>query len=305
MKQLPSSFDIMANNHSRAWNNYQYYIRQDNKKYLQRLEYTFNKRLLNIKKCQYRIFYLNDDKFKIVKDKIYRREKGFEKELLYSDSIIQKKLKFDKTMVSEMTKDNLRQSLSRTKRIIREYGYCNDWDYFVTLTFDRTKNDSSDYKKLSKSVRIWLANYKARKNIDLKYILIPELHKDKKHYHFHGLIKNINNVVKFRNDKKGHMRYNWKDWDLKFGYTSLGSIRHKDKTVSYILKYITKDMIQYFNSQRYYVSKGLQKSILIQESENELKLGTLKLFENEYCTSGYIDLKQMEYIRELNKLMEV
>ena len=29
----------------------------------------------------------------------------------------------------------------------------------------------------------------------MKYIIVPELHKDKEHYHFHGLLANVDNLT--------------------------------------------------------------------------------------------------------------
>lgn len=296
---LPKSFEIMPNNHSRAFNTYMSYLRKENYIKIDYIQKSFNYRENRTYKKTARISLLNDNKYKIVIDKTKTKVYGFEKE---KDN--KYKLEFDKVEDYEKgphhKQELLRQSMSRTKKMIREYGYSNKWQYFVTLTFDRKRYDSSDYEVLNKKVRKWLMNYKNRKCKNLKYMIIPELHKDQKHYHFHGVFSNINNVVDFRLSKKGTMRYNWIDWDKKFGFTSLEKIRDNDRTISYITKYITKEMTSKFGKQRYYKSNNLEKSILISEVETIKIPKDIELFENDFCYSGYITAEEFHKINEYN-----
>ena len=69
-------------------------------------------------------------------------------------------------------------SKSRTINQIYEIARANIWDYFLTLTFDRRKFDSSDYDLLCDKVSNWLHNLKKRYAPDLKYLIVPELHSD-------------------------------------------------------------------------------------------------------------------------------
>ena len=171
---------------------------------MERLNYSksqiFNHDYLKIKKY-------NDSTFKAIQFKYPVRKPGFEEEKLFEVD-----LHLEETENDTTSEEYFRQSISRTKRTIHDYALCNDFDYFVTLTFDRNKINASDLKLIKKQVGQWLNNYKKRKNINLKYLLIPELHKDKEHFHLHGLISGIEDIKEFRLSIKGVMRYNWTAW---------------------------------------------------------------------------------------------
>lgn len=214
----------------------------------------------------------NEEYYKVTQFKNKVRKSGFEEENNSSS--------YYNSSEPVEPEEILRQSLSRTKRKIFEYALCNDFEYFCTLTFDRNKIDSSDIDNLKKKVGQWLNNNIKRKNHNLKYILIPELHSDKKHFHLHGLISGITDIKEFR--KRGDvMRYNWIGWHNKFGFTSLEKIKDRNAVSNYITKYITKDLINTFNRQRYLVSKGLNRPRKIFEIDNY----TIPInadYENEY-----------------------
>jgi hypothetical protein len=225
-----------------------------------------------VKIIQYR-----EDRYKAIQFKFRVKQAGFESD----KKPLKVNLEQDDNKECPLTEEYLRQSISRTKKTIFEYALCNDFDYFVTLTFDRKKHNSSDLKLLKKSVGQWLSNYKKRTNPKLKYLIIPEFHKDKTHFHFHGLISGIDDITEFRLSKEGTMRYNWTSWANKYGFTSIEKIRDRDKISKYITKYITKDMIQVFNKHRYLCSKGLNKPKTVFEIEHYTEDMPFD-FENDY-----------------------
>lgn len=218
----------------------------------------------------------NDSNYKVIQFKYRVRKPGFEEEKLYDFELPLEKIENDST-----SEEYMRQSISRTKKTIHDYALCNEFNYFVTLTFDRKKYNAKDLKELKKKVGQWLNNYMKRKNPNLKYLIIPELHKDKEHFHFHGLISGIKDIKEFKLSKKGVMRYNWTGWQKKFGFTSLEKVRDTTAVSRYITKYITKDLINEFNKQRFLVSKGLKKPETIFELNNYI-IPILFDFENEY-----------------------
>jgi len=225
-----------------------------------------------------KILQYNDNYFKVIQFKHPVRKSGYEEDKIIDFEFEEVEKTNDENNNSE---DILRISLSRTKRVIHDYALCNEFDYFITLTFDRKKYDSSDIKLIKKQVGQWLNNYKKRENPNLKYLLIPELHSDHKHFHFHGLISGIDDITEFRESKKGVMRYNWASWQNKFGFSSLESVRDTESVSKYITKYITKDLITEFNKQRYLVSKGLKKPVTFFELDNYTEIISCD-FENEY-----------------------
>jgi hypothetical protein len=162
-------------------------------------------------------------------------------------------------------------SICRAKNTIIELAYCNDWDFFFTATFDKTKvaNRADRKETLSKLIK-WLQN-KSRTQ-DIKYMLIPELHKDGESFHAHGLLKfgKPPNIERFSEIKDRpipeNLRrsdyWNWRDYERKFGFCSLGQIESKKAVAFYMSKYITKGLqnaITDFGAHIYYASKGLSR----------------------------------------------
>lgn len=159
---------------------------------------------------------------------------------------------------SDKQKDHaLQSSMNRTIQKIYEISRANTWDYFLTLTFDRKKLDSSDYNLLCDKVSKWLNNLRSRYASDLKYLIVPELHKDGKHYHFHGLLANIGNITLKDSGlkKNGHTIYNLSNW--KYGFSTVSKVMESNKVSSYITKYITKELCAVSkNKRRYWSSKN-------------------------------------------------
>ena len=151
----------------------------------------------------------------------------------------------------------IQSSMNRTVQKIYEISRANIWDYFLTLTFDRNKLDSSNYNLLCDKVSKWLNNLHSRYAPDLKYLIVPELHKDGKHYHFHGLLANIGNItLKDSGIKKnGHTIYNLSNW--KYGFSTVTKVIDSNKVSAYITKYITKELCAVSkNKRRYWTSKN-------------------------------------------------
>ena len=67
--------------------------------------------------------------------------------------------------------DNMKRAIDKAFEI----GLCNEFQYFITLTLDKTKIDRYDPEKIYKKLRVWLSNMVQRHQMD--YILFPEYHK--------------------------------------------------------------------------------------------------------------------------------
>ena len=143
----------------------------------------------------------------------------------------------------EAEKHAMTVSASRAKNNVYRIARSNKWDWFITLTFDRTKTDASDYDLVLYRLKIFLNNLQKRKCPDMKYIIVPELHKDKEHYHFHGLLANVDNLT-FKawkvDRKKKQIIYNITDWS--YGFTTATKVLDTGRVSSYITKYITKSV---------------------------------------------------------------
>lgn len=172
----------------------------------------------------------------------------------------------ERKMTEKGTANNekLDNSISRTRAKIFELAMCNPWAYFMTLTLNKTKHDRFDLKAYNKALSQWIRNYNKKHGTSIKYLLIPEKHKDGS-WHMHGFITGI---------PEDHLKINehgyldWLAYREKFGYCSIDKIRSHEATSKYVMKYITKDLentVKDQNAHMYYASKGLKKAETIKK----------------------------------------
>lgn len=196
----------------------------------------------------------------------------YKRPIVTDDKIIstKKNLFPEKELISkERTDEQIRHSaessVNRTVNQIYSIARSNRWDYFITLTIDPRRLDSTDYKLILDKLSIWTNNLRKRYAPDLVYIFVPELHKDKTKWHFHGLFRNIGKiplefsgkvcvgkyVYDFFRKPFATKIYNLPLW--KYGYSTATIIHDSDKSASYITKYITKDLSHILKNQNRYV----------------------------------------------------
>jgi hypothetical protein len=234
-----------------------------------------------------KIYKFNENYYRIVINKIYLRKKTIEEQL--SDGT------FNSFSDSEERKmRSLLNSVQRSKAIIREYAHCNDFNYFVTFTFDDEKIDRYDYNLIKQKLTRFFNNYKNKKQQNFKYLIVPEFHKDGA-IHFHGLL--YIDEEELTENENGYLT--WLRYQKRFGYISLSKIVDKDKTANYITKYVTKDIAlaeKYKN--RYFCSSGLKKKELL------IELPTLPdTFEKiDFFESEVAFIKDVDY-NELHKIL--
>lgn len=151
-------------------------------------------------------------------------------------------------------------SRNRTIQKVYEVTRSNMWEWFITLTFNPEKVNSFDYADVSKVLSQWLKHLKVRYAPDLKYIIVPELHKSGR-YHFHGLIADTGNMIFEDSGHKtfgGETIYNLGNY--KLGFTTATKINDVSRASSYITKYITKDLCAITaNKKRYWCSRNLNE----------------------------------------------
>ena len=160
--------------------------------------------------------------------------------------------------------------MKRTKKKVYDYAKCNDWDWFVTFTFSQKRVDRYSYDECVNKLKNWLINVR-RSSPALSYLVVPEQHKDGA-WHFHGLFSGLNEkqiiwtgryVIK-RIRMSGRSKYvRTSDKIYKFGSYKLGwmtatRVREKERVMSYITKYITKDLCNAsYGRKRYWCSRNL------------------------------------------------
>lgn len=152
-------------------------------------------------------------------------------------------------------------SRNRTIQKIYSIARAEEWEYFLTFTFDPKKVNRQDYDDVSKKLKDCM--YFMKKNFapDLKYLLVPELHDDGVSFHFHGVMSNIGHLTLTPSghlSKTGQEIFNLKQYYL--GFSNITKVKDTRRVSSYITKYITKGLCAVTNGKkRYWASRNLNK----------------------------------------------
>ena len=169
-------------------------------------------------------------------------------------------------------------SMSRTIQTVYDICLANEWDWFITVTFNPERVDSFDYRAVQKRLTNWLANQRKRRCPDLKYIFVPELHESGR-IHFHGLMSNCGGIRftpafhPYKKDKNGDPAEYWENgrrvhnmdtWAN--GWSTATIVGDSKKASSYICKYLSKDIksddnivLRSKGRRRYMPSKNLER----------------------------------------------
>lgn len=186
-------------------------------------------------------------------------------------------------------------ALSRAKNTVREIALCNDWEYFVTLTFD-SRWDRYDLAARVKELMQWLQNENKKGN-KIKYLLVPEFHEDGA-VHFHGLMSGIRIAPKPEywpesvNLKKDGTYYDyWPEFSFRYGFSSVDPVQNDVAVGFYVSKYITKSLAEkaeFKGVHTYYRSQGLFRAAVVgylfQRSE---VLDSVCKFSNSFYSFGF------------------
>lgn len=132
---------------------------------------------------------------------------------------------------------DIARSMRRARSRVRRLALSNDFRWFVTLTLSPEKVDRYDAVQVVRKLSTWCSNQVKRHG--LRYILVPERHKDGA-LHFHGFFNDaLEAVASGHHDKQGHMIYNLPGWTL--GFTAAIEV-YGDYAgaVAYVCKYIGK-----------------------------------------------------------------
>lgn len=213
-----------------------------------------------------------------------------------------------KNKIENINDDNIDYStISRSKRKIREYILCNEWNYFVTLTVNGRKHNRYDVNEITKHLRKCLHRLRKKSyfyDCKFNFLFVIEKHKDGA-YHLHGVI-NIPENFLYEN-KNGHL--SCKQFD-DLGFQSFEEIeKDKEGTAHYITKYISKECIRFPGKSLYICSRGLK----LAESETFYNFSDLSIlldndffkFMNEYCMLRDFKLNELskEELQELYFLL--
>lgn len=217
-----------------------------------------------------------------------------------------------------LREENLKGNIYKVRTRIYDLIFNNDFDYFVTLTFDpkiEKENGLSKYEQNSlryDEMKKWLDRLRKQAkyyNQEFRYFFVPELHtgdgENSGTIHWHGLIGGYCPEL-VDSGKKYHnlIVYNLVTW--QYGYSNVQRIRSKKRTANYVRKYITKDLMNSpvrKNKKKYWASKNLKKpelEIVEERIDWEKKLNR----EPDWCSDdNRVEIFEMSR-EEYNKIAE-
>lgn len=194
----------------------------------------------------------------------------------------------------------LDNALCRARTVVREYALCNNWEWFGTLTFSRANvADRYDLARLCQVLMQWLQNMRKRYYPKLKYLLVPEQHKDGA-WHFHGFFSGVpmSELPPFAPRdllEEGYLE--WTDFRLRFGWCSFGVVKSAVASAFYVTKYITKSLANAAcmkGVHTHYQSRGLLRSLSVGSLFGEsLRLDRCCKCHNSFCSTGFFRLKDV------------
>lgn len=175
-------------------------------------------------------------------------------------------------------------NIVKTRSKIYDLARANEWNYFITLTFNKRNVDRYDYGECIKKISNFMDNFKRRNKINcpnFRYLLVHEKHEDGA-YHWHGLIYlEDESLLKKALHPIGHKRggkpiiknglqvYNWSKY--KFGWSTVTRIKNESACCKYILKYISKrtDIDYVKGRRRFMYSSNCLKPTIIEHTSSD------------------------------------
>lgn len=194
----------------------------------------------------------------------------------------------------------MKQAINRARGKVFEYAYCNTWDYFITLTIDPSKHLRDQLDSYHKALTYFIKGLNKHRTEKIKFLLVPELHSDKKSWHLHGLIAGLTAHDLTIN---ANCYLDWAEYTNRFGYCSLSPIRNSEAVSKYILKYIGKGFNdQAVGSHLYFCSRGLKTKELMATGFLD-KIPEKWDYENEFCKVLMIENADLTYIDKPNDFL--
>jgi len=204
--------------------------------------------------------------------------------------------KKEKPQETEKPVGKFDSALSRAKNIVREISLCNDWEFFVTLTFDRQRWDRYSLSDRVNELMQWIQNQN-KKGARIRYLIVPEFHQDGA-VHFHGLISGIRPAPrpsgwpKSVNRKEDGTYYDiWPEFSDRYGYSSVELVQDPVAVGFYVSKYITKSLANSADLKgvhTYYRSRGLFRAVDIGSVYHDSQLlDKFCKYENSFYKFGF------------------
>lgn len=184
------------------------------------------------------------------------------------------------------------RSVRRTCQTIKDIILCNEFELFCTFTFDPKKLDRYNLDSCFRAMSAFLHNARYSHSPDLKWLVVPEHHKDGA-FHFHALLSGYNgHLSATRCHQNGRQIFNMSGW--RRGFSTAVYIDNKNAVANYVRKYITKDTITEFGRKRYFASRNLVRPVKTINSDKFIK--SLPLFREKVYSGNDYDIWNLEKI---------
>lgn len=231
------------------------------------------------------------------KDPLFSYNEKPLKEILDEEEERRKRRSENKTLRPE--NERFANSLSRSKSRVFELAMCNEFTHFCTFTQDEKKRDRFDLKEFRKDFAMLVRNLNRGRdeNAKIKYLLIPEQHKDGA-WHMHGLLMGLTteDLREFtlaerlperirKQIAKGVKVYDWTRYRRAFGYFTCTEVQSGVGCAKYITKYISKDLqktVCESGEHLFFASQGLKsRDVIIKQCFDKCPFEKWD-FENDY-----------------------
>lgn len=213
--------------------------------------------------------------------------------------------KQERAKTQKPDEERFSQSVSRTKGRIFELAMCNEFTHFCTFTQDEKLRDRFELAEFRKDFAMMVRNLNRGRVDKVKYLLIPEQHKDGA-WHMHGLLMGLGGddlraftlceklPTKIRKSlEKGDTVYDWTRYRRAFGYFTCTEIKSGVACSKYITKYISKDLqksVRDAGEHLFFASQGLNSRGVIVKNCTDRPPVDAWDFENDYVKVKEIQL---------------
>lgn len=182
-------------------------------------------------------------------------------QFMYSDRVRSVQHRQDEVKDGSSVERGQVKNQKRAMQVVYDLARSNDWNWFLTMTFDESTVDRYSYDDCVAALKRWTDIMYHQGNM---WLIVPEQHKDGA-YHFHGLVfgrlkltPGINpHTGKEIFDKSGRPVYNVTNYH--YGFTTVTPVSDSKKASGYLSKYLSKSLQVPKGKKRYWASKSLQR----------------------------------------------
>lgn len=176
-------------------------------------------------------------------------------------------------------------NIVRAQSAIQAIGFCNDWDYFITCTLSPEKfPDRLSLDLFREKLNKLFRRIRNESGCSCQFLLVPELHKNEKGWHMHGLLRDFPASVFRPFELSEHLPHyilgklargeevlDFPRYRNNFGFVDVEPLLSPDQAVSYLCKYVVKGLHNTGShipkgKHLYFASFGLKRPELVEEN---------------------------------------